>query len=349
MGDGMSSKRPVVPEGLDRSTNQLAVRKDDQNPSERGTRPSFVLGIVWCAIGSAFLPLASVFANVLIAFGMTIALAGTKRYEQTVVLPVALVAATVAALTLFGVYAIPTTVISVLGAYALAWATVSGRLRTGVFLLVAIAIGCAGACSDAVMTSMQGTSVPELMAQAVDEVVESSMASLDLEGTAAILEARDTVLAYWPTMYFVVGLANALCALLGTWMGSKASRLPVQEGMIVRYDVPLWVGVVFACGVAVELLGPRLPLWQEGSAMVGANMVMCARIALAQQGLSVLQWRMRGRSVVHPARILAVIAALWLEMSFALASVVGLLDVAVNFRHLKRGRPDILPRPRQEQ
>lgn len=348
MGDGMSSKRPVVPEGLDRSSEQLVVRQNDRRPSERGTRSSFVLGIVWCAIGSAFLPLASVLPNVLIAFGMTIALVGAKGREQMVVLPVALVAATVAALTLFGVYAIPTTVISVLGAYALAWTSVTGRLRTGVFLLVAIAIGCAGACCDALVTSTQGTSVPELMAQAVDEVVESSMASLDLEGTAAMLEARDTVLAYWPTMYFVIGVANALCALLGTWLGSKASRSPVQEGMIVRYDVPLWVGVAFACGVAVELLGSRLPMWQERSAMVGANVVMCARIALAQQGLSVLQWRMRGRSVVHPTRVLAVIAALWLELSFALASVVGLLDVAVNFRHLERNRPDLTLRPTRE-
>lgn len=344
----MSSKRPVVPEGLDRSTNQLAVRKDDQSPSKRSTRPSFVLGIVWCTIGSAFLPLASVFADVLIAFGMTIAMVGAKRREQMLVLPIALVAATVAAYMLFGVYAISTTVISVLGAYALSRANVTGRLHTGVFLLVAIAIGFAGACGDALMTSMHGTSISELMAQTVDEVVETSMASLDLEGTAAVLEARDTVLAYWPTMYFVVGLANALCSLLGTWMGSKASRLPVQEGMIVHYDVPLWVGMLFACGVAVELLGSHLPMWQEESAMIGANVVMCARIALAQQGLSVLQWRMRGLSVVHPARVLAMIAALWLEMSFALASVVGLLDVAVNFRRLKRNRPDLIPRPTEE-
>ena len=344
----MSSKRPVVPEGLDRSEIQLAVRKDDQGPSDRSTRASFLLGIVWCVVGSAFLPLASVFSNALIAFGMTIALAGAKRREQMVVLPVALVAAVVASVVLFGVYAIPTTVISVLGASALAWALVTGRLHTGVFLLVAIAVGCAGVCSDALITSMQGTSVPELMARTVDEVVESSTVSLDLEGTAAILEARDTVLAYWPTLYFVVGLLKALCALLGSWIGAKASKLPVQEGMIVRYDVPLWVGLLFAFGVAVELLGPLLPMWQGESAILGANVVMCARIALAQQGLSVLQWWMRARGAARPARILAVVAALLLEMSFALASVVGLVDVAVNFRHLDRKRADINLRPAGE-
>ena len=344
----MSSKRPVVPEGLDRSRTQLAVRKDDQGPSDRSTRQSFLLGIIWCAIGSAFLPLASVFSNALIGFGTTMALAGSKRREQMVVLPVALATSVVASLVLFGVYAVPTTVISVLGAYTLAWTIVTGRLRTGVFLLVAIAVGCAGACNDMVITSTQGTSVTELMAQAVDEVVESSMASLDLEGTAAILEARDTVLAYWPTLYFVVGLAKALCALFGSWVGAKASKVAVREGMIAHYDVPLWVGLLFAFGVAVELLGPHLPMWQGVSATLGANVVMCSRIALAQQGLSVLQWWMRERGAARPARIIAVMAALLLETSFALASVVGLVDVAVNFRHLDRKRADLSLRPAGE-
>jgi uncharacterized protein YybS (DUF2232 family) len=118
--------------------------------------------------------------------------------------------------------------------------------------------------------------------------------------------------------------------------------------MIVRFDVPLWVAELFALGVAAQLLGPVLPTWQNEVATIGTNVVMCCRIVLAQQGLSVLQWWMREHRVPVFTKLFLLLVALWLEMSFALTSVAGILDVIFNFRHIPRRRLQIALRSARE-
>ena len=346
MGDSNNSKRPVVPQGLKAHTNQLAVREE----VSRGRSPKsrFVFGLIWCFIGSAFVVSAPVLANVLIAFGATIAVTNGGTRERVITLSAALAVGTLCTYLLFGAYNVPMAVIAIVCACGIADAYVRDRVNAGSLLLVAASVTWAMLGTDMVSTSLQGTSIAELITSEVDAVVESNVGSLDLDGTAALLEARDSMVSYWPTLYFVVGLSMVVCSVLGSWLGVRTGGGSSKD-LIVRYDVPLWVAELFALGVAAQLLGPLLPNWQDEVSTIGANVVMCTRIALAQQGLSVLQWWMRERRAKWSMRTLVVMLAVWLELSFALASVVGLLDVAVNFRHIERGRPDLLPRPRQEQ
>jgi hypothetical protein len=145
----------------------------------------------------------------------------------------------------------------------------------------------------------------------------------------------------WPTIYFVVAAGMAICSLLGARSGARRAGRQVESDMIARFDVPLWVAELFALGVAAQLLGPVLPSWQKEVATVGANVVMCCRLVLLQQGLSVLQWWMRERRVSVFTRAFLLLAALWLEMSFALTSIAGILDVIFNFRHIPRRRAQI--------
>lgn len=340
----MNSKRPVVPEGFDRSNRQLSVQNEQGDQSGRSAAIRRTLGLMWCFIGSALVPLVPVLACVLVAYGMAVVASEGDRRMQVVSLLVALASGAANTFLLFGVLGLPMTLFEVLCAYALANGLVTGRLSTNGLVLEVVVLTLAMIGVDMVSTSLQGVSIPELVTTMVNQTVETGMESVDLEGTAALLEARESLVAYWPTMYFGVAAGIALCSLLGAWIGAKLGGVHVREGMIARFDVPLWVAELFALGVAAELLGPHLPQWQNEAAMVGANVVMCARIVLAQQGLSVLQWWMRERRAARPIRTLVVLMAVWLEMSFALASVAGLLDVAVNFRRLERRRPDLLPR-----
>ena len=329
----MNSKRPVVPEGLTSETRQLAVHSESVDPSGRGHRTRLIMGVVLGSIGSAYAASAPVLSSVVIAFGVAVAIGGGGRLERAVSLISALVAGVVGTYLLFGTYEIPMTVVSVLCAFLLAWGYVSDRLRTGWLLLAAAAVTCIMIGIDTVSTSMQGTSITDLVASMVDEAVTSSMGSLDMEGKAVLLETRDQMMAYWPTVYFTVALGIVVCSLFGAWTGARTC---------------MCVAELFAVGVAAQLLGPFLPAWQEETAMVGANVVMCTRIVLAQQGISVLLWRMRERRVAVLFATLGVLSAVWLEMSFALASVVGLLDVVANFRHLPRNRMDLRLWPASE-
>ena len=348
MGDGMNGKRPVAPEGFDRDSRQLAVWTETPTPSGRSTKIGLYLGLIWCSIGSAFIPLAPVISSVLVAFGMSIVMGGRGRREQVAALLVSLVFGTASTAVLYGAYGVPTTALSVLCIFALAREYTLDRLNTSGFLLVIAVTALAMIGVDMVSASSQGTSVTELITGVVNEAVEMSIDSLDIDETASLLQTRDSLVAYWPTLYFLVGASTALFSLLGAWLAKRTSGRQASEGFLVRYDVPLWVAELFALGVVTELLGPHLPAWQKEAAMVGANVVMITRIALTQQGLSVLQWRMRELHVAGSLRMLVMLIALWLELSFALTSIVGLLDVIINFRHLKRNRPDLRLRPTGE-
>lgn len=343
MGDDMNEKRPVVPEGLTPETRQLAVR--EQRPRAGNPQIRALLGVVWASLGSTFVVLAPVFSNVLVAFGFALAMSNEGRRGRVFALFAVLAAGCASTGLLYGVYGLPMTVLSVVCAYALALGYVTGRLHTGGFLLAAAAVALTMAGIDMVSASLQGTSIDKVFTSVIDQALEESWGSLDLDGTAAVLEAKETLVKYWPALYFVVGISSALCSLLGAWLATRSGGAQTQAGMLLRYDVPLLVAELFALGVAAELLGPRLPQWQDEVAMVGANVVMCCRIALAQQGLSVLMWLMRKRSVSPFACALVVCLALWAELGFACASVLGLLDVGVNFRRLPRRRPDLFPRP----
>lgn len=338
----------MAPEGIDQQDIHLTVHAPIDSASEPNTRPRRILGLVWCSLGSAFAVTVPVLSNVLLTFGAAVAMCDGTRKERLVTLVVALTTGCLAAFLLMGPYEIPAAIIPIVGGYALARWMVLGRLDTNRFVVAATLVACLMMGVDVISTSLQGTSVPEVFATAVDGVVEQNIDSLDLSDTAVLLESRDSVLAYWPTMYYVVGLAVAICSVLGARTGIRMSRRAPEAGMLQRFDVPLWVPLLFAAGVFAGLVAPHLPVWADEVAMVGANVVMCARLVLAQQGISVLLQLMSNKGVARPLRTMVVIVAVWLEMSFALTSIVGLLDVGLNFRHIKRERPDLIPRPTEE-
>ena len=301
------------------------------------------MGSFGVSVGSAFVPLVPVLANVLVAFGGGGHTArGAVASRCSCSWPV-LWRGKLGSFLLFGVHEVPNTELSVICAFVMAWAVVSGRLHTGglvggVAALTLVMIGM-----DTVSTSLQGTSINEVITSVVDQVVEESIGSLDLDEVAAVLEAKESVVSMWPTIYFVVAAGMAICSLLGARSGARRAGRQVESDMIVRFDVPLWVAELFALGVAAQLLGPVLPSWQKEVATVGANVVMCCRLVLLQQGLSVLQWWMREHRVPVFTRVFLLLMALWLEMSFALTSIAGILDVIFNLRHIPRRRPQFAP------
>ena len=343
----MSDKRPVVPEGFETGTRQLALR-DETATSGGNVTLGPTLGLVWCSVGSALVPMAPVLACVAVAFGAALLMGGRGRREQVLALVSGLVAGALGSVLLFGVREIPNTELSVICACTMAWAVVSGRLHTGGLIGGAAALTAAMIGMDFVSTSLAGTSITEVITQVVNQAVEMSTSSLDLEGMASVLEAKDSVIAMWPTVYFAVALATVLCSLYGARIGAKRAGVHVEPGMIVRFDVPLWVAELFAVGVAAQLIGSHLPQRQTEVATIGANVVMCCRIVLAQQGLSVLQWWTGEHRLPALSRVFLVLAALWLELSFALASVAGILDVIFNFRHMSRRRDQIAKWPARE-
>lgn len=348
MGDGMNDRRPVVPEGFDRADTQLVLREDVESLSKRAARVRLALGVTWCVLGSAFVPMAPVASNVLLAFGMASVMSGTGLRERVACLLLSLAVSCGLGYVLAGAGSLPLTVLSVACAFGLSWVLVEGRLRTWQVVVASVFGTGATLTADVISASLAGTSVTELVTKVVNDAVEANLESLDLSGTTALLETRDSLLALWPTLYFAVVLGLVACTLVGAWLGARTSGVAVEPGLMARFDLPLWVALCLGVGIVVELAGSLLPAWQEEVQGVAANVVACSRILLAAQGLSVLIWMLRARGVPPLVRLSVVMLGFWLELSFALTSVVGLADMALNFRHLERRRPSLSVGPSRE-
>lgn len=346
----MHDKRPVAPEGFTpsaTSSNELAV-VGQNDPLGGSGRSSLAWGLLWCSLGSACLTLAPLVANVLVAFGMVVAAWDRGLREQLLVLLVSLGVGCGTSFALFGPYDLPSVAISVLCAFAVARTYATDKLRAGSLLATAGSAALAMASVDLVLTRQTGTTITEVINEMVSSVIETSEVSLDISTTSALIETRNMLVGYWPTLYVATGLAMAAFALMGSYLALRSMHAKLPHSFVATYDVPLVVPVLFAIGAVIELASSHLPSGADVAAMVGANVVLVCRLALVQQGLSVLQWFARIRGLRVATRILLVLVALWLETPLALTSMLGLFDVLVNLRHLVRQRPSVDIRPMQE-
>ena len=219
--------------------------------------------------------------------------------------------------------------------FAVALAMVRGRLTPGASCIVMAALTAAHLGVDALAASMGGTtlveSVSQILAYVRQQVVEiNPSAAAQVDSTVAVLEVM------WPSGYVVAALAEGLMAQLGAWLAA-AGRPEVSRPRLADFDLPLWTVaalVVSVAGLAVALTVPAAP---DAVLMVSANLVMALRFAFAAQGLAVLAWSLDRRGTGLLAKVLLGALALYLEVQFVVMTVVGLVDVWANLRHLPRG------------
>ena len=337
----------MAPEGFESTSTcrQLAVVGEPVRPEGRSRRSSLPWGLLWCSIGSVSIALAPVVANVLVAYGMAVAMWDRGRREQMVVLAAALAMGSAGAILFASVYDIVTVALSVLVAFATVRLCATRRMAAGTLLALAVVTSLVMLGTDLVSTSQAQTTIAEAYTEMVNGAIDANAEALDLDAMSAMLEARDMLAVYWPSLYFACGLAVVVFSLVGARSGIVASGGDVERGAIARFDAPRWVTALFALGVAADMLSARLPFGANTAAFVGANVVVVCRIVLAQQGLSVLIWWLREHRVGLLLRAFLLFAALWLELSVALMSLVGMFDTVFNYRRLpRRGeRPVVEP------
>jgi hypothetical protein len=112
--------------------------------------------------------------------------------------------------------------------------------------------------------------------------------------------------------------------------------LPV--GRLSSYDAPRWVGVVFVLSAAAAMAPRYLTNLSPLVGFVGTNVLVAARVALSLQGTALIVWFLERRGFGPFTRALAVMVAVWIEWSFAVVGIVGLVDLLANFRGIGRGR-----------
>ena len=335
---------PPTPDGMGELPSAGSVRSGGainpfgQQNNEEGNRgaASLPLALLTCAIGGAAASSSmSVAAPALVGYGLCVAHARGGARMTALGTGIALAAAFALGLPLGAAQGVGV-VIACLAGLIVALVCWKGRLAPGTGCLIVAVLFAAHIGVDSVFALMSGTTLPQTMAELI-EFYREAFTEASPTSSAQVETVSSLVGILWPTAYVVVSAGELAAGLVGAHLALRRADSPRTEEGIANYDLPLWVVAVLvaaAAGLAVSLTVPSAP---QLVLMVSANLAMALRIAFAIQGAAVLVWLLRGRDLGPFARVLVWVAALYLEVQFVVLTVVGVVDVWANFRHLQRG------------
>lgn len=333
---------PTPPQGAgdvrEPSREERGIVPAGQGGGSRRPALSLPSGLFFCALGGAVASSSmALLAPALVGYGFVSA-ASTAGLRGKVAGVAFSVAPAVALSLTLGPSSIAAAVLCCLLACAAAELALRGRLTPGLTCVLVALVALAQIGTDAVVCATQGTTI----AARVDELVASyqeSLSGTSVSAAALMQQVRAVMSLMWPTAYVLSAVAEYLFASVGVTLALV--RVPdstVRMPRHAEFDLPLWlvgVLVVSTAGIAFGLTAP----WSAADAvlMVSANVLMALRIAVAAQGLAVFAWLLGRRHMGPLASVLLGGIALYLEVQFFVMTLVGLVDIWANFRHLDRG------------
>lgn len=326
-GDGL----PPVPTG--------ALRPQGEEPSRR-TRGevSAFFGYLFCALGGLAATASPLAAALFVGFGMTVVSSGRPASSRALGVLAFAAPALVTGLQLDSSSLVSALVACCLAA-AVACAACDGRATAGALCALAGMATLVQLGSDALLAAGQGTTLASSMSSLTDAYLQQ-LGVLGNGASEQVAIAQAILRVVWPVAYVVPALGELLLAYLGVQiaaprMGERSLTLP----RFAEFDLPLWVVALFVGGLVglAVCLTAKVETTSIGF-MVAANVILAVRFAFAAQGLAVLAWFIQKRQPSRFMAALAVIAALYLEMQFIVMSIVGLVDVWGDLRHLNRGK-----------
>ncbi len=326
-GDGL----PPVPSG--------AIRPQDGEPPRRaGGEVNVFLGYLLCALGGLAATASPLATALFVGFGMTVVSSRRPISARALGVLVCVVPALAMGLQLDSSSVASALVACCLGA-ATAIAFCEKRATAGVLCALVGMATLVQLGSDALLAAGQGTTLVSSMSSLMDAYLQQ-LGLLGSEVSEQVAIAQAVLRVVWPVTYVVPALGELLFAYLGVKIAStRLGERNIELPDFAEFDLPLWVVSLFVGGlvglaVCLTVKVPTDGVWF----MAFANVVLAVRFAFAAQGMAVLAWSIRKRRPSRLMAVLAVIAALYLEMQFIVMSIVGLVDVWSDIRHLNRGK-----------
>jgi len=185
---------------------------------------------------------------------------------------------------------------------------------------------------------MSNTTIPEI-AEAIVASYQASLADLPVDTMAQVNTVLSAFKNLWPISYVVMGLGEFCVAWIGVQTAARGLRLP-QDLLphLAGFDAPLWTVVLLVASLLGLSLGSVISSTTGLVSQVSLNAVMVSRLIFAAQGLAVLSWLFRQKRMGPFAVAFLTLLAIFLELQFYIMTIVGLVDVWRNFRHLPRGK-----------
>jgi hypothetical protein len=336
LADTSDNNRPPVPGNIG----------TDEGVREVTRSPKTVQGaLFWTLLGGACMYAGVELACVIVAYGIGLSLQGGRGSRRSSFVVSCL--ASVLICVLAGPEQIPYALVGCLAAFAFSGDGSEAEVSTGTKCLAVLVLAALGAGIDATYAYLNGTNLPALIDQAVRTYAKVASQSTSADMSDQIATVRALAKVYWPMAFVSNAIVQALCAHVGGVLAARKRNARTTR-TFSEFDAPVWVAIVFVVGVVLSLAGPYVPTWSSQVKMVGENVLNTARIALGLQGLAVAMWYAKKAGLGPLTRVLLVVFAFYLEASFLIVSVLGLVDIFVaNFRELPRGKAKSQQDPRE--
>ncbi len=335
MSDSEKKNGPVRPDGMGESREVIPFGTRGQGDGMGQMR--YRRGMMWSILGGACAPLSAEIAAVLTTYGLSFVNESDDRGSVKTAALVAAGAGIVVSI-LYNPWQIPMSVLIALVCLAMVRTVYGRQVTVGRVSLAIIAATLVVLASDSVAAAFNGTSVPAAFDGVLRQMGASYGGSMNLTMSSQVEVARKLVASYWPLAYLCAAGAIVLFAHWGTKLAARQMNVSLPVGRLSSYDAPRWVGVVFVLSAAAAMAPRYLTNLSPLVGFVGTNVLVAARVALSLQGTALIVWFLERRGFGPFTRALAVMVAVWIEWSFAVVGIVGLVDLLANFRGIGRGR-----------
>lgn len=176
----------------------------------------------------------------------------------------------------------------------------------------------------------------------INAVVSSIISQLTLSGTVpaevitVIKRQAPTLASLWPSLYAFYGMVFMIVVTLAGRLAGKRYEVACRPERLVDADLSihaLWLPIGAMLCLAASYLVPTGSLVVTA---VGYNLMLCSVFVFAIQGFVVIVAWMQKRHWHWAAQTIVLLLAVQMELMFLVPSIIGLLDIWVNFRKLPR-------------
>ena len=336
MASWADNRRPPAPQGVTRTAREdRGIVPGSSGRGEKHDVLSVPAGMFFCALGGAVASSTLSFVGPAIASYGYLPVASQRSFPARIACLAAMLVPAIALGSASGASTVATAVIATLTVLVVCELTVARRLTPGALCATVGLASVALLAADELVALASGTTLSASIQASLD-VYRQQVDEL-LVGAADQVEAVFAALGLlWPVAYVMTALGLCVSALVGA--SAHPSGSVARPPRLVDFDLPLWVVAVFVASIAglalaVSVDGPA----SQVALAVSANVAMAVRFAFAAQGLAVVAWSVRKKGLGSVASTLVGVVALYLEVQFVVLTIVGLVDVWANLRHLKRG------------
>lgn len=330
---------PARPKGFQPGGGALVPYQQRQDePSDHREVPQGIhRAMVWSIAGGLCMALSAPLGCLFVGYGVSLAYEGASSKKDGLTACLTAVAATCASGWFGGWVRVAEGLAACIVAICATALTSRGKTTPSVGCLFIATASVLLMGADALVAWSQQTTISEVIQQVARQYAElMSAGSSTLSQKEALDGLYEGLNTYWPLSYAFMAAVEGFLAYLGARAGMRVARKGLlAHARLSRFRAPIWVAALFIVAAALRLASTRGLALPDAAMIADANILALSRVALALGGLAVADWFLIHRGFGPFGRFCAMVVGIWLETSFTVMTVVGLVDLLADFRGMR--------------